>query len=156
MMVVAGAALVAGCGAGSADAKGGAIRASTRLVRWVLAGATVCVLFALAPAAGRVDSAQQNAGVTAISAGGGHTCALKDGGVWCWGGGQLAPAPVPFEGDIADNTDVTPLPSRTSTDSADHRAAYVLAGTAAAAALAAILAPGMWAIRRRRRSRQSA
>jgi uncharacterized membrane protein len=41
-----------------------------------------------------------------------------------------------------------------STDSADHSATYVLAGTAVAAL--AIVVAGGWAIRRRRRSRRSA
>ncbi|MDP9238174.1 MAG: hypothetical protein M3P30_12400, partial [Chloroflexota bacterium] len=63
------------------------------------------------------------------------------------------PSPTPpSAGDIAAASDAQPLPSQTSTDSADHRAAYVLGGTATVAALA-IVAAGMWAVRRRRRTR---
>jgi hypothetical protein len=102
-------------------------------------------------------------GVSAISG----SCALKEGGVWCWGSnsnGQLGdnsptaayslvPVAVQFPpvsaDDSAEGSGGQPLPSQTSTDAADHRAAYVLAGTAAAALV--IVAAGMWAMRRRRR-----
>ncbi|MDP9236801.1 MAG: LuxR C-terminal-related transcriptional regulator [Chloroflexota bacterium] len=106
-------------------------------------------------------------GVSAISAEPGHSCALKEGGVWCWGDnsyGQLgndspsySPAPVPVlftpqsAGDIAAAPDAQPLPSQPSADPADHRAAYVLGGTAAAALV--IVVAGMWAVRRRRSSK---
>ena len=119
-------------------------------------------------------------GVSAISTGSAHSCALKDDGVWCWGsnrngqfgngsttdspvpvavlfpppsagdiaaapGGQPSPPP-PSARDIAAAPDAKPLPSPAATDSADHRAAYVLTG--AAAALAIVVA-GTWAMRRR-------
>ncbi|MDP9237773.1 MAG: LuxR C-terminal-related transcriptional regulator [Chloroflexota bacterium] len=112
-------------------------------------------------------------GVSAISAGAYHTCALTDNGVWCWGmnsDGQLgngtttgpevcgpfacSTAPVPVIGLASGVSGEEPasksLPTKTATDS-DHRAWYMLAGTAAAAL--AIVAAGMWAVRRRRRSR---
>jgi alpha-tubulin suppressor-like RCC1 family protein len=104
------------------------------------------------------------AGVSAISG----TCALKEGGVWCWGdnsNGQLGNNSPPYSlvpvavqfmppgaGDLAEAADGKLLPSQTSTDSADHRGTYVLAGTASAAALA-IVAAGTWAMRRRLISR---
>jgi alpha-tubulin suppressor-like RCC1 family protein/DNA-binding CsgD family transcriptional regulator len=99
-------------------------------------------------------------GVSAISVGQFHSCALKDDGVWCWGDNSFGvlgngtttdstvPVAVPFEGDTADETAVTPPPSQPSTDSAGHRTAYVLGATAAAAL--AIVAAGAWALRRRR------
>jgi alpha-tubulin suppressor-like RCC1 family protein/DNA-binding CsgD family transcriptional regulator len=111
-------------------------------------------------------------GVRAISAGAYHTCALTDNGVWCWGwnvDGELGndsatdvcsgdfrcssvPVPVLFappnttgiEGGPASQ----PLPAQPSTDSTDHRTTYVLGGSAAAAL--AIVAAGVWAVRRRR------
>ena len=103
-------------------------------------------------------------GVSAISAASGYSCALKDYAVWCWGrnyAGQLgnnsttdSPVPVRVQfppasaGDVAAAPDAKPSPSHPATDSADHRTAYVLGGSAAAAL--AIVVAGMWAMRRRR------
>ena len=57
------------------------------------------------------------AGADAISAGHNHNCALKDGGVWCWGtgpgGGPKAPpqvsslVPVPVSGLESDVTAIS-------------------------------------------------
>jgi MYXO-CTERM domain-containing protein len=106
-------------------------------------------------------------GVSAISAGALHACAVKDEGVWCWGfnaRGQLGnnsttnslvPVAVQFPSvsaaDIAATPDDKPLAAQTSRDSGDHRTTYVLAGTAAAALV--IVVAGAWAVRRRRSSK---
>src|SRR3954465_12542671 len=58
----------------------------TRLLELAVAVAAVAVvtLPVAAPHAG-VEAAPLGGGVDAISAGGDHTCALKDGAAYCWG-----------------------------------------------------------------------
>jgi hypothetical protein len=84
----------------------------------------------------------------------------------CWGSnsnGQLGNNTPPYSlvpvrvqftppavADITEEPEAQPLPPQTSTDSAGHRTAYVLGGTAAAAL--AIVAVGTWAVWRRRRT----
>src|SRR5437763_2365663 len=58
----------------------------TRLIQSSVAAATIALAMLLlaAPHIG-VEAVQLGQGVDAISAGGDHTCALKDGGAFCWG-----------------------------------------------------------------------
>ena len=114
-------------------------------------------LRAFAPVGASAAVSGLESGVTALSG----TCAVKDGGVWCWGGnsnGQLgnnspADSPVPVAvqfpaSSAASASDPQPIPSQTSTNSGwpRHR---VRARPRAVAALA-IIAAGVWAVRRRR------
>ena len=97
-------------------------------------------------------------GVSALSG----TCAIKAGGVWCWGSnsnGQLgngsaadSPLPVAVQfpirsaGDPAEGSGAGPLASPASTDSSNHRGAYLLGGIVVVAL--AVVAAGTWAARR--------
>ena len=56
----------------------------------------VAVMFLFVAGSGRADAAQSSTGTDAISAGGYHTCALKDGGARCWG--------YNFYGQVGDGT----------------------------------------------------
>src|SRR5205823_2154178 len=51
----------------------------------VAAAAVAVVMLHAAALTNRVEAGQLARGTDAISAGGDHTCALKDGGAFCWG-----------------------------------------------------------------------
>ena len=93
-----------------------------------------------------------------------HACALKNGGVLCWGlngFGQLgnnsttaSPVPVPVlfpppvtVGGIAEQPDATALPSA-ATALTNHTTAYALGGVALV--VVAVAGAGGWYVRRKR------